>query len=187
MSTCCVTPYFLGCFNHCGAASFGIASETTTLTGIFTFAGIDSYQEIPIVITEPIQIDLSGLNEYALYELTLYDSDGNLYPVDIDGTEYDCFRFKTKVVYGQRLEPSPTPETCCDPVIIEVDPSELSYVIQASEWASFGQVPTIEVFTDDGTGYTLTTVQPQYDSFPNPTSITVSIPFAAVAWYIKLS
>ena len=97
MSTCCASPYFLGCFSHCATASFGIASETTTLTGIFSFAEIQTTQEIPITITEPIQIDLSELNEYALYELTLY-KDGEVYSVDIDGTEYDCFRFKTKNV-----------------------------------------------------------------------------------------
>src|SRR5574343_593550 len=105
MSCCTNTPYFLGCVNHCSTLSFGIASETTTLTGVFTFAGIDSSQDISIIATEPITVDVSGLNEYASYTLKFYDSDGLPYSVDINGTEYDCFRFKTKVIYGQRVEP----------------------------------------------------------------------------------
>ena len=185
--TCCSTPYNFGCFGHCSAIYTGVDSDFTgNLSGVFTFAGISVQRDIAVENGEEIVIALSGLNETALYSLSLYDEDGQLYPLVIGDVEYDCFKFKTMVVYNGTAVDVPVGDDCCDPVILTMD-GVSSRTILASEWSQFGSIPSIEVLVKDSGVYTSVPVNWTPDTMPTPTQIVVdlgSVP--ADPWYIRL-
>lgn len=184
--SCCSNPYNFGCYGSCSSIRTGVDSDFTgTLTGHFEFAGITVAIDIDVVVDEPIIIPLNGINETAKFTLTLYDEDGDVYPLEIDDTSYTCFEFKTKVVYNSVAEISED-ANCCDPVVIEVD-GESEYIIQASEWSQFGSIPSIEVIVKESGVYTSIPVNWVPDSMPDPTTITINIGGVPPdPWYIRL-
>lgn len=184
---CCSDPYNFGCFNHCSSISTGVDSDFTgTLTGHFTWAGITVAQTIDVENGEEIVIPLSGLNEYALFTLTLYDENGDVYPLTIDTTEYTCFKFKTQVIYNSATTVVAADEDCCEAVVLTMD-GVSSRTILVTEWSQFGAIPSIEVIVKENGVYTSIPTNWTPDQMPSPTTITVdlgSVP--ADPWYIRL-
>lgn len=191
---CCTNTYNLGCFDSCDTiqlpfkytqdGNYKIEFETQfrfkkTLVGI-----IDEY----------IELDLSLFPENTTIFLKIYNVDGSRYTTVIDGISYDCFELKTEVIksldipMGGNTPNIPNIDTaCCEPKIYEmngVDTKVLTY----GQWAKFGKIPTIEVYYKEGSSYIIIPIQPQYDTMPQPTTITITIPgIPSDTWYIKLS
>lgn len=185
--SCCESPYNFGCYNHCGSISTGVDSDFTgTLTGHFSYAGITVSRDIDVESGEEIVIPLNGLNETALYTLTLYDESGVVYPLTISGTEYTCFKFKTQVIYNSVADAVTPAEDCCESVTLTMT-GVSSRTILVTEWSQFGAIPSIEVIVKVGGVYQSVPTNWTPDTMPNPTQIVVdlgSIP--ADPWYIRL-
>lgn len=180
--SCCSNTYFLGCFNHCGQITFGTASATETLTAVFSFAGIDASFDIGTISGDPYTINIGGLNENTSYTLKLYNEDGTEHTVDVNGVEYDCFRFKTKIIYG--ASPVEYAETaCCSPTTIVVQ-GQQSYQLTFGQWSQYGAIPEIQVVINIDGELQNIAFQQVYDSMPNPTTITITLPGAPDVWYI---
>jgi len=137
-------------------------------------------------IGENFEIDMSNFNESMTSVFQIIKPSGSSYSTTVDSIQYSCFKIKTSIVYGSISSSSGSNE-CCGSIILEMDGVETRTVVK-SEWSKLGAVPTIEVFYNDGNGYTPITVQPVFNSMPNPTEITVTIPgIPSDKWYIKLS
>jgi hypothetical protein len=52
---------------------------------------------VSLAVGDDIKFNLTNLNEYYTYSLTLLDPDGNVVMVEVNGVEYDCLEFKTQI------------------------------------------------------------------------------------------
>ena len=98
---CCENTLFIGCYNPCGMVidfdmivTGGMAGDWTLL---LTFGRQKQKFVVSLAVGDDIKFNLSNLNEYYTYSLTLLDPDGNVVMVEVNGVEYDCFEFKTQV------------------------------------------------------------------------------------------
>lgn len=94
---CCTNTYNLGCFNHCNEIIFEDAPATELLTLVFFGANHIIKKAFNAIITEPIIINLNGLNENYTYNLQIFDNTNTIINFTIDGQVYDCFKIKTKI------------------------------------------------------------------------------------------
>ena len=98
---CCEKTLFVGCYNPCGMVidfdmivPMGMAGDWTLQ---LTFGRQIQRFTVSLSVGDDIKFNLSNLNEYYTYSLTLLDPDGNVVMVEVNGIEYDCFEFKTQV------------------------------------------------------------------------------------------
>ena len=98
---CCENTLYLGCYNPCGMVidfdmivTGGMAGDWTLL---LTFGRQKQKFVVSLSVGDDIKFNLSNLNEYYTYLLTLLDPDGNTVMVEVNGIEYDCFEFKTQI------------------------------------------------------------------------------------------
>lgn len=183
--SCCNNTYQLGCFNHCSAISFGTATGTATLTGIFSFAGINTAVNVPIVTGQPYIISLTSLNENTDFSLRLFNNDGSVHSITMGDTSYDCFGFKTMVVYNS-TSTAPVVSECCTSMLIAVTGIS-QYTVTAAQWAGFGSVPSFEVISKVDGKWITTPIEPEFDQMPVPTSALIDIGgIPADTWYIKI-
>lgn len=184
--SCCTNTYNLGCFNHCGSISFGEATSTETLTAVVEFANQANQLEIDITNGDPYLIPLSGLNEDAFFTMKLYDDSGAVHTITIDEVVYDCFTFKTRVIYGATVSTTVS-TTCCAPRIIEVTGLD-EYTVTYSQFQAYGSIPNIQVVVKVGATYQRVDFQPTYDQMPDPQNITITINGTPPdTWYIIIS
>lgn len=60
-----------------------------------------------------------------------------------------------------------------------------TYTLIKSQWEKYGDIPVVQVFYNDGSGWTTIPIQPTYNGMPTPTSIVFN--FGAVgSYYIVL-
>jgi len=52
---------------------------------------------VSLSVGDDIKFNLSNLNEYYTYSLTLLGPNGDIFLVEVNGEEYDCFEFKTQI------------------------------------------------------------------------------------------
>lgn len=98
---CCENTLFLGCYNPCGMVidfdmivTGGMAGDWTLQ---LTFGRQIQNFVVSLAVGDDIKFNISNLNEYYTYSLTLLDPDGNVVMVEVNGVEYDCFEFKTQI------------------------------------------------------------------------------------------
>ena len=94
--SCCSNTYNLGCHYYCNQLSFGSSPVTGDVVGVFKSPSGTINQQIEVTEGGELAFDLSLLNEEMLYELSVY-FEGEKISIDIDGTDYDCFEFKTEI------------------------------------------------------------------------------------------
>lgn len=98
---CCTNTLDLGCFAPCGLT---IDFSNGAVSGIegewlieYEFGRRSGSQSVTLAADEPIAFTFTELNENYTYTATITDPDGDTYTRTVDGTEYDCFKFKTRV------------------------------------------------------------------------------------------
>jgi len=184
---CCKNIIDLGCVSSCGSITLPyLATESGQHVLLINSFGTKRSYPFTANIGENFEIDMSNFNESMTSVFQIIKPSGSSYSTTVDSIQYSCFKIKTSIVYGSISSSSGSNE-CCGSIILEMDGVETRTVVK-SEWSKLGAVPTIEVFYNDGNGYTPITVQPVFNSMPNPTEITVTIPgIPSDKWYIKLS
>ena len=186
--SCCSTHIDLGCVSACGIMTLPYtATESGQHTLLIENSGTKRAIAFNANIGEAIEIDMANFNESRSTIFQIVNPSGSTYTTTVDNVEYSCFKVKTFIVYGAETTTVSEEQPCCGSIILEVDGEE-TRTLQKSEWIRLGAVPTIEVFYNDGSGYMPIAVQPVFDSMPNPTEITITIPgIPSDKWYIKLS
>jgi len=107
MSCCCVKILNLCSHPVCGSlvidkAAGGLPSGAES-GAENNYTLVLDYFQTQITLTEEqtegqnIHFDISGLNENFEFTGQIFDSNGNLLSVTVDGEDYDCVRFKTVI------------------------------------------------------------------------------------------
>lgn len=98
---CCEKTLFVGCYNPCGMVidfdmivPMGMAGDWTLQ---LTFGRQIQRFTVSLSVGDDIKFNLSNLNEYYTYSLTLLGPNGDIFLVEVNGEEYDCFEFKTQI------------------------------------------------------------------------------------------
>lgn len=183
--SCCTEYLNLGCKASCGTLTLDHEAAASGTYTVIVEGALSGYAfNITGTIGENLAIDLSNFNEYGVTKFQVQDPSGELIEITSDEVDYTCFKVKVSVIYNVLADSTDAPE-CCDYTLIEVTNDD-SYQLTYSQWSRFGDIPTIEVYLNDGSGYTKYAIQPVYDQFPNPTTITVTIPGVLALWYIKI-
>lgn len=98
---CCEKTLFIGCYNPCGMVidfdmivPMGMAGDWTLQ---LTFGRQIQRFTVSLSVGDDIKFNLSNLNEYYTYSLTLLGPNGDIFLVEVNGEEYDCFEFKTQI------------------------------------------------------------------------------------------
>lgn len=98
---CCENTLILGCINSCNAAfDTGIIADLTN-DGIWIleldFAGVSIYYSVYVLDGETVIFTLTNLNESYTYKGQIIDPNGEIINISVNGIEYDCIEFSTKI------------------------------------------------------------------------------------------
>ncbi len=98
---CCENTLNLGCINSCDAVfNTGIIADALT-AGVWVlqldFGSITIYYSVDVLDTETVIFTMTNLNESYTYKGQIIDPNGVIVNVEVDGIEYDCIEFSTKV------------------------------------------------------------------------------------------
>ena len=98
---CCENTLNLGCINSCDAVfDTGIVADALT-EGIWvlqlSFGSISVYYSTIVFDGFNVNFTLTNLNENYTYTGQIIDPKGEIVNIVIDGIEYDCIEFSTKV------------------------------------------------------------------------------------------
>jgi hypothetical protein len=85
---CCENTLNLGCLNACDAVYN---------TGIV----VSVYYSIKVLDGETVIFTLNNLNENYTYTGQIIDPFGEIVNIEVDGIEYDCIEFSTKIIINQ--------------------------------------------------------------------------------------
>ena len=98
---CCEKTLNLGCLNACDAVfNTRIIVDTSTQgTWILqlSFGSVSVYYSTTVVDGEAVYFTMTNLNENYTYTGQIIDPSGIIVKVEVDGIEYDCIEFSTKI------------------------------------------------------------------------------------------
>ena len=99
---CCEKTLNLGCLNACGAVyNTGIVVDSITEgTWVLelTFGSVNIYYSVDVLDGETVIFTLTNLNENYTYTGQIVDPNGNVVKIKVNGIEYDCIEFSTKII-----------------------------------------------------------------------------------------
>lgn len=99
---CCEKTLNLGCLNACNAIyDTGIVADAITAgTWILelTFGSVNIYYSVDVLDGETVIFTLSNLNENYTYSGQIIDPNGEIVMIEVNGIEYDCIEFSTKII-----------------------------------------------------------------------------------------
>jgi hypothetical protein len=98
---CCENTLNLGCLNSCDAVfDTGIVADALT-EGVWvfqlSFGSISIYYSIDVLDGETVIFTMTNLNENYTYTGQIIDPSGVIVNIEVNGIEYDCIEFSTKV------------------------------------------------------------------------------------------
>ena len=98
---CCEKTLNLGCLNACNAVyDTGIVVDALS-EGVWvlqlSFGSISIYYSVDVEVGETVIFTLTNLNENYTYQGQIIDPNGEIVNVEVNGIEYDCIEFSTKV------------------------------------------------------------------------------------------
>ena len=99
---CCEKTLNLGCFNACNFVyNTGIIADALT-AGVWvlelTFGSVNVYYSVDVADGETVIFTLTNLNENYTYSGQIISPDGEVINIEVDGIEYDCIEFSTKII-----------------------------------------------------------------------------------------
>lgn len=99
---CCEKTLNLGCLNACDAVyNTGIVVDALT-EGTYilelTFGSVNIYYSVDVLDGETVIFTLTNLNENYTYSGQIIDPNGKIINIEVDGVEYDCIEFSTKII-----------------------------------------------------------------------------------------
>lgn len=99
---CCEKTLNLGCLNACDAVyNTGIVVDALT-EGTYilelTFGSVNIYYSVNVLDGETVIFTLTNLNENYTYSGQIIDPNGKIINIEVDGIEYDCIEFSTKII-----------------------------------------------------------------------------------------
>lgn len=99
---CCEKTLNLGCLNACNAVyNTGIVADALT-AGVWvlelTFGSVNVYYSVDVADGETVIFTLTNLNENYTYSGQIISPDGEVIKLEVDGIEYDCIEFSTKII-----------------------------------------------------------------------------------------
>lgn len=99
---CCEKTLNLGCLNACnGIYDTGIVADAITAgTWVLelTFGSVNIYYSVDVLDGETVIFTLSNLNENYTYSGQIIDPNGEIVKLEVNGIEYDCIEFSTKII-----------------------------------------------------------------------------------------
>lgn len=99
---CCEKSLNLGCFNACNAVyNTGIVVDALTEgTWVLelTFGSVNVYYSVDVLDGETVIFELTNLNENYTYSGQIIDPNGEIITLEVNGIEYDCIEFSTKII-----------------------------------------------------------------------------------------
>jgi hypothetical protein len=102
---CCEKTLNLGCLNACNAVyDTGIVVDALTAgTWVLelTFGSVSIYYSVDVLDGETVIFTLTNLNESYTYSGQIIDPNGEIVTLEVNGTEYDCIEFSTKIIINQ--------------------------------------------------------------------------------------
>jgi len=105
---CCENTLNLGCINSCDAAfDTGIVADALT-AGVWvlqlSFGSVSLYYSVNVLDGDPVIFTLENLNESYTYTGQIIDPNGVIVNISVNGIEYDCIEFSTKVgLYNNQI------------------------------------------------------------------------------------
>lgn len=99
---CCEKTLNLGCLNACDAVyNTGIVVDALT-EGTYilelTFGSVNIYYSVDVEDGETVIFTLTNLNENYTYSGQIISPNGEVINIEVDGVEYDCIEFSTKII-----------------------------------------------------------------------------------------
>lgn len=99
---CCEKSLNLGCFNACDYIyNTGIVADALT-EGVWvlelTFGSVNVYYSVYAKDGDTVIFTLTNLNENYTYSGQIIDPNGEIVTLEVDGIEYDCIEFSTKII-----------------------------------------------------------------------------------------
>jgi hypothetical protein len=99
---CCEKTLNLGCLNACNAVyDTGIVVDALT-EGVWvlelTFGSVSIYYSVDVEDGETVIFTLTNLNENYTYSGQIIDPNGEIVTLEVNGIEYDCIEFSTKII-----------------------------------------------------------------------------------------
>jgi hypothetical protein len=100
---CCEKTLNLGCLNACNAVyNTGIVvSNDGTWVLELTFGSVNIYYSANVLTNETVIFTLTNLNENYTYSGHIIDPSGEIVTLEVNGIEYDCIEFSTKIIINQ--------------------------------------------------------------------------------------
>lgn len=99
---CCEKTLNLGCLNACNAIyDTGIVADAITAgTWVLelTFGSVNIYYSVDVLDGETVIFTLTNLNENYTYSGQIIDPNGEIVIFEVNGIEYDCIEFSTKII-----------------------------------------------------------------------------------------
>ena len=99
---CCEKSLNLGCFNACNFVyNTGIVADALTAgTWVLelTFGSVTLYYSREVFADQTVIFELTNLNENYTYQGQIIDPNGEIISIEVDGIEYDCIEFSTKII-----------------------------------------------------------------------------------------
>ena len=98
---CCENTLILGCINSCDAVfNTGIVANAIT-EGVWVlqldFGSITIYYSADVLDGEEVIFTMTNLNESYTYKGQIIDPNGEIVNISVNGIEYDCIEFSTKI------------------------------------------------------------------------------------------
>jgi len=102
---CCEKTLNLGCLNACNAVyNTGIVVDALTKGDWvleLTFGSINIYYSVNVSDGETVIFTLTNLNESYTYQGQIIEPNGEIVTLEVNGIEYDCIEFSTKIIINQ--------------------------------------------------------------------------------------
>jgi len=96
---CCENTLNLGCINSCDAV-FN-TDIIATIAGVWilqlNFSNITIYYSFNAALFDIVIFTLENLNESYTYKGQIIDPNGEIVNISVNGIEYDCIEFSTKI------------------------------------------------------------------------------------------
>lgn len=102
---CCEKSLNLGCLNACNAIYntsivVDALNEGTWILEL-TFGSVNIYYSVDVLDGETVIFTLTNLNESYTYQGQIIDPNGEIINIEVNGIEYDCIEFSTKIIINQ--------------------------------------------------------------------------------------
>lgn len=99
---CCQKTLNLGCLNACNAIyDTGIVVDFFN-EGVWvlelTFGSVNIYYSREVFANQNVIFEFTNLNENYTYSGQIINPNGDIVNIEIDGIEYDCIEFSTKII-----------------------------------------------------------------------------------------